>query len=70
MKINCRYCTDGKINNYGEEWFVSLPCENPSSIARTAPVIFKTNGLYFMKFEGFRPIKIKGCPVCGRGLEE
>lgn len=66
----CKYCEKGKINAYGEEIFPSLPFEDKKCVYHETPFIFKTNNRYFMRVENFFDTKIKGCPMCGRKLEE
>ena len=66
----CMRCENGKINNFGEEWFSEFPCERKGSASHDKPRIFKTNNMYFMIVENFTSVKIKSCPICGRNFSE
>jgi len=65
----CKYCENGKINKLGEEWFLEMPFEIIGNISHNRPVIFKTNGKYFMKVENFFVLEVIACPLCGASFE-
>ena len=65
----CKYCENGKINQFGEEWYSELPFETKGNISHNRPTIFKTNGKYFLVVENFYAIEIKACPMCGANFE-
>ncbi|MBQ6894847.1 MAG: hypothetical protein IJN40_05085 [Clostridia bacterium] len=65
----CKYCENGKINKLGEEWFQNMPFEIIGNISHNRPVIFKTNGKYFMKVENFSVLEVIACPMCGASFE-
>ena len=65
----CKYCENGKINKLGEEWFPEMPFETIGNISHSRPVIFKTNGKYFMRVENFYVLEIIACPLCGASFD-
>lgn len=65
----CKYCENGKINKFGEEWYGELPFVSKDGLIHNHPQIFKTNGKYFLVVENFYAIEIKACPMCGANFE-
>lgn len=67
----CKHCTNGKINEYGDEWFAEFTCTLYGAIYQERPKITKRNNRYFLRIsDRFSMIPIKACPICGRSLEE
>ena len=68
--MGCKHCTDGKINEYGDEWFAHFECKTCGALYRERPRITKRNNRYFLHVDdGLSMIPIKACPICGRSLE-
>ena len=65
----CKYCENGNINGFGEEWFQPLPFQSTGTVYHDSPRIFKTNGKYFMTLENFNAVEIVACPMCGASFE-
>ena len=69
--MGCKHCENGKINDYGDEWFAEFECTRYGSIYRDRPRITKRNNRYFLHVgSDFAMIPIKACPICGRALEK
>lgn len=69
--MSCKYCANGKINEYGDEWFARFECTTYGALYREKPRITKRNNRYFLHVDtSLSMIPIKACPICGRSLVE
>lgn len=68
--MNCKHCTNGRINDYGDEWFAQFECTGYGAVYQTKPKITKRNNRYFLYVgDSLSMIPIKACPICGRSFE-
>lgn len=67
---DCKHCSVGKENEYGDIWFGQFPMSLLGGVYHSAPRILKRNNRYFLDVDDFRMIQIKACPICGRNFEE
>ena len=67
--MDCKHCKNGKINEYGDEWFAHFECKTFGGLYRELPRITKRNNRYFLHVgNSLSMIPIKACPICGRSL--
>lgn len=67
---DCKHCSVGKENEYGDIWFDKFKMTYSGTIYRSCPCILKRNNRYFLFVDGFHLMQIKACPICGRNFEE